>query len=47
MDDLYQQIGSSHKDRFWVENSGHVIIREPDREAIFAEVHRFMQQALA
>jgi carboxylesterase len=47
MDDLYQQIGSAHKNRFWVENSGHVIIREPDREAIFAEVSRFMQQVLA
>jgi carboxylesterase len=44
MDTLFNSISSTVKTRMWVENSGHVIIREPDRELIFAEVKRFVKQ---
>jgi len=30
-----------------VENSGHVIIREPEREKIFVEVKSFLRRILA
>lgn len=46
MDYLYQNISSKDKSKFWVENSGHVVIREPEREMIFSEVKSFMQRLL-
>jgi esterase/lipase len=30
----------------WVENSGHVIIREPQRELVFSRVKSFLTQVL-
>jgi carboxylesterase len=42
LDTLFRSISSTDKTSFWVENSGHVVIREPEREAIFAEVKRFL-----
>lgn len=47
MDRLFQKIASTDKSKFWVENSGHVIIREPEREKIFIEVKSFLQRILA
>jgi carboxylesterase len=35
-------LGSSNKQLFWVENSGHVIPREPDRLLVFAKVDEFI-----
>lgn len=47
LDTLYQSVSSTDKTRFWVENSGHVVIREPDREEIFKEVKRFLAHITA
>ena len=44
MDSIFRAIGSKDKSKFWVENSGHVIIREPERESIFTEVKSFLQR---
>ncbi|MCX6053594.1 MAG: alpha/beta fold hydrolase [Chloroflexi bacterium] len=44
MDDLFNGISSRDKTRMWVENSGHVVIREPDREVIFRTVKTFVQR---
>lgn len=44
MDTLYQNVHSVEKSRLWVENSGHVVIREPEREKIFAEVSNFVKR---
>ncbi len=42
LDTLYRDIASAEKQSFWVENSGHVIIREPEREKIFHKVAKFI-----
>jgi carboxylesterase len=47
METLFSQISSKDKSKFWVENSGHVIIREPEREEIFAEVKSFLRRLAA
>jgi carboxylesterase len=44
MDTLYDNISSTDKTRLWVENSGHVVIREPERELIFSEVKKFIKR---
>lgn len=44
MDTLYEKMGSRDKSKFWVENSGHVVIREPERELIFTEVKKFIKR---
>ncbi|MBA4383723.1 MAG: hypothetical protein C0410_03225 [Anaerolinea sp.] len=44
MDTLYANISSTDKTRLWVENSGHVVIREPERELIFTEVKKFIKR---
>lgn len=46
MDTLYEKISSTDKTRFWVENSGHVVIREPERELIFTEVKKFIKRII-
>jgi carboxylesterase len=47
LDYLYAQVASTDKIKFWVENSGHVIIREPERELIFTEVKSFVKRITA
>jgi len=44
MDTLYEKISSTDKTRLWIENSGHVVIREPERELIFTEVKKFIKR---
>lgn len=44
MDTIFRNIASSDKSKIWVENSGHVIIREPEREKIFSEVKSFLRR---
>jgi len=44
MDTIFREISSVDKSKLWVENSGHVIIREPEREMIFTEVRSFLQR---
>lgn len=43
---FYEHISSTDKAKLWVKNSGHVIIREPDREEIFEAVKSFMKRVL-
>lgn len=47
MDQLFSSISSTDKSKLWVENSGHVVIREPERELIFAEVKKFVKRITA
>ena len=42
MENIYARLGSSDKTMLWVENSGHVIIREPEREKIFEAALQFI-----
>jgi carboxylesterase len=42
--DIYRKIGSSDKELMWVENSGHVIPREPDRQLVFNKINEFIQR---
>ncbi len=40
-------LGSPDKQLLWVENSGHVIPEEPDREMAFKAAHEFIQKVLS
>jgi carboxylesterase len=44
LDTLYNGISSLDKTKLWVEKSGHVVIREPERELIFEEVKKFIKR---
>ena len=44
LDTIYNGISSTDKTKLWVENSGHVVIREPDREIIFAAAKQFIKR---
>lgn len=44
MDTLCDKISSTDTTRLWVDNSGHVVIREPEREVIFTEVKKFIKR---
>jgi len=46
MDTLYTQIGSATKEKLWLENSGHVITREPERDTVFHQASRFIDACL-
>ncbi len=37
-------LGSQDKQLFWVENSGHVIPREPDRQLVFSKVNELIHR---
>ena len=42
-DKIYAALGSNQKQLIWVENSGHVIPREPDRQIVFQAIDTFMK----
>jgi carboxylesterase len=44
MDYLFEHVSSPDKTRLWVEKSGHVIIREPEREGVFAAAKEFIKK---
>jgi carboxylesterase len=44
MDRIYDDLGTSQKEKLWVEYSGHVIVREPERERVFEAVNKFIQK---
>jgi carboxylesterase len=44
---ILTELGSPDKQLFWVEHSGHVIPREPDRELAFKTIHEFIQRVIA
>ncbi len=39
---IFSALGSQYKQLFWVENSGHVIPREPDRQLVFSKIDEFI-----
>lgn len=45
-DKLLSTLGSVDKQVFWVENSGHVITREPDRFLVFAKIDEFIKRVI-
>jgi carboxylesterase len=47
LDTLYNGVSSKDKTTLWLEDSGHVVIREPEREKIFAEVKKFVKRVSA
>jgi carboxylesterase len=44
---INQRIGTKDKEILIVENSGHVITREPDRFEVFERIHQFIQRVIA
>jgi esterase/lipase len=44
---ILNALGSQDKQILWVENSGHVIPREPDRQIAFQATHDFIQRVLS
>jgi carboxylesterase len=46
MEYIYNNINSTDKEMFWVENSGHVIVREPERKGLFQEVDNFIRRVV-
>ncbi len=42
LDQIYQHLGTGKKEKLWVENSGHVIVREPDRGIAFKTTYEFI-----
>lgn len=44
MDLIYQHLGTPNKQKLWVENSGHVITREPERQTVFQAATAFMDR---
>lgn len=41
---IYDHLGTQDKHMFWVEDSGHVITREPQRELVFKTVNDFIHR---
>lgn len=46
MTQIYQHLGSQQKEMLWVENSGHVVVREPPRQIVFERVNSFISQVV-
>jgi carboxylesterase len=44
MQRIYEALGTSDKQMLWVENSGHVITREPERQRVFEATEAFIQR---
>jgi carboxylesterase len=44
MQRIFDNLGTSDKHMLWVENSGHVIIREPERQLVFKAAQTFIQR---
>lgn len=47
LDYLYDHAGSAEKEKLWVNDSGHVIIREPEREKVFSAVKDFIARVVS
>ena len=41
---IYDHLGTSDKQMNWVEDSGHVIVREPERERVFKAADEFVHR---
>ncbi len=44
MDMIYAALKTPHKEKLWLEKSGHVITCEPERETVFAAAQAFLQR---
>jgi carboxylesterase len=44
MPKLYAALGSQDKEMLWVEDSGHVVTREPERERVFQAAAQFIRR---
>jgi carboxylesterase len=44
MEKIYAALGTNAKERVWIEDSGHVIIRDREREIVFQAVNRFIHK---
>lgn len=44
MDTIYRNLKTRDKTKLWVEDSGHVVIREPDREIVFKAASDFIKR---
>ncbi len=44
MDRIYAHLGTKQKEKLWVEDSGHVIVREPEREKAFRATFNFISR---
>ena len=44
LNNIYDNLGTSDKDSFWVKNSGHVITREPDKDLVFKRINSFINK---
>jgi len=44
MNRIYDALGSEEKSKLWLDDSGHVITREPEREIVFKAVAEFIEQ---
>lgn len=42
MQSIYDHLGTSNKETLWLDNSGHVLTREPDREILFNAIAHFI-----
>jgi carboxylesterase len=47
MNKIYDALGSEEKSMIWLDDSGHVITREPEREIVFRAVAEFIEQHAA
>ncbi len=47
MEDIYAALGSRDKQKLWLERSGHVVTREPERELVFAAARAFIDRTQA
>lgn len=44
MNNIYDALGSNEKSMLWLDDSGHVITREPERDVVFRAVAEFIEQ---
>ncbi|MEA4906099.1 MAG: alpha/beta fold hydrolase [Chloroflexi bacterium] len=44
MERIYAHLGSADKHKHWLENSGHVMTREPERELVFQMATQFIRR---
>ena len=42
---IFSHVGSQEKEMFWVENSGHVVVREPPRHQVFEHICHFIEMS--
>jgi carboxylesterase len=40
---IYARLGCSQKQILWLENSGHIVTREPEQSRLFQAIHQFIQ----